>query len=118
MTASEVICGSYAELEVAEPFPGVLRRRFDASGATVSNYTFAPGASFPIHRHDQEQITLIDRGTALLHLPSGTLQLDGGQWSVIPGGVEHGITAGPGGATVTCVVVPRRPHSDAYEVLG
>jgi quercetin dioxygenase-like cupin family protein len=104
-------------MAVDEPFPGVSRRCFDAAGATVSNYTFSPEATFPVHRHAQEQITLIDQGIAFLRLGNETLQLGSGDWTVIPGGLEHGITAGPGGARVTAIVVPRRTDADAYEVL-
>lgn len=109
--------GSYDEMAVDEPFPGIARRVFDTVGATVSNYTFSAGAAFPVHRHDQEQITLIDQGNAFVRIGDDTLRLAAGDWIVIPGGVKHGITAGPDGARLTAIVIPRRTGAEAYEIL-
>ena len=55
--------GTFERLPIEEPFPGLRRRTFDGSGATVNEYCFEPGASFPLHRHPQEQITLVVDGT-------------------------------------------------------
>jgi quercetin dioxygenase-like cupin family protein len=111
------IVASFEDLPVDEPFPGVTRRRLDATGATLTSYRFEPGASFPVHRHPEEQLTLIDEGEVMLRVQDRTRQLSRGAWAVIPGGVEHGITAGPGGARITAIVVPRRATADAYEVV-
>jgi quercetin dioxygenase-like cupin family protein len=75
---------------------------------TVSEYTFEPGASFPLHRHVQEQVTLVEAGEALLTVGGTTTVLSAGAWSVMPGGVEHGITAGAEGARIVAIVSPRR----------
>jgi quercetin dioxygenase-like cupin family protein len=40
-------------------------------------------------------------------------QLTAGAWSVVAGGVEHGITAGGRGARFLVVLVPRRSPDDA-----
>jgi quercetin dioxygenase-like cupin family protein len=114
---SEPTVGTFAALATEEPYPGVVRRTFDAAGATVTSYEFAPGASFPVHRHAQEQITLVEEGSVRMRIGDGEPQLSAGGWSVVPGHVEHGVTAGPAGARVTAIIVPRRA-SGAYEVLG
>lgn len=44
------------------PFPGILRRSFDTDEATVVSYQFEAGASFPLHRHAEEQITFVEEG--------------------------------------------------------
>jgi hypothetical protein len=32
--------------------------------------------------------------------------------------VDHGVTAGPSGATVVAIIVPRRESADAFTVVG
>ena len=113
-----VVEGRFADLEAGEPYPGVVRRTFDSAKATVNEYAFEPGASFPIHRHPAEQITLIQEGEVEMTVEGVPRQLRAGDWSVVAGEVEHGITAGPGGARILAVVVPRRESADAYTVVG
>jgi quercetin dioxygenase-like cupin family protein len=114
---SDAAIGRLDELAPETPYPGVVRRSFDAQGATVTAYEFEPGASFPVHRHAQEQITLIERGSVRMTIGEREVELAAGAWSVVPGGVEHGITAGDSGARFTAIVVPRRA-AGAYEVVG
>jgi quercetin dioxygenase-like cupin family protein len=94
-----------------------VRRKFDAAGATVTSYEFSPGASFPLHRHTHEQITLVDEGSVHMRIGEDEPELSTGGWSVVPGGIEHGVTAGPTGARITAIIIPRR-ESGAYEVVG
>jgi quercetin dioxygenase-like cupin family protein len=105
---SEPATGRTDELQADTPYPGVLRRAFDAQGATVTAYEFQPGASFPVHRHEQEQITLIDQGAVRMTIGEQELELAAGAWSVVPPGIAHGITAGDAGARITAIIVPRR----------
>jgi quercetin dioxygenase-like cupin family protein len=100
--------GSFAGVEAETPYAGILRRTFHSERMTVSEYTFAPGATFPLHRHAQEQVTLIESGEVRLTAAGATQALSAGAWSVMPGGVEHGITAGPEGARVVAILSPRR----------
>jgi quercetin dioxygenase-like cupin family protein len=105
--------GSFDALPMEEPFPGVRRRTFSSEQATVAEYVFDPGARFPLHRHDQEQITLVRAGDVELVADGRRQRLAAGAWSVIAGGVEHGITAGRGGARFVAVLVPRRAPDEA-----
>lgn len=109
--------GSFEELEVDEPYPGVTRRGFDGEGATVTEYRFEPGASFPLHRHPQEQITLIAAGDVEMTIEGRVAQLATGGWAVVGSSVEHGISAGAGGARVIAIVVPRRSRPGEYSVV-
>jgi len=115
---SDRAVGSFAQLAPDEPYPGVVRRAFDSEAATVTRYEFEPGASFPLHRHRQEQITLIEAGSVRMSIAGREEELEAGAWSVVAGGVEHGIVAGPDGARIVAVVVPRRESADAYEVTA
>lgn len=108
--------GSFNTLDSEEPFPGVLRQSFSTREATVSRYTFSPRANFPIHRHAQEQITLIEQGSVEITIAGEQSELGAGEWSVVAPEVEHGITAGPRGARIVAVVVPRRERSDEYSI--
>jgi unsaturated pyranuronate lyase len=109
--------GAFADLPVAEPYEGLRRRTFDSAGSTVNEYSFEPGASFPIHRHPEEQVTLILEGSVELTVEGDTSILEAGAWSVVGGDVEHGITAGPDGARILAIITPRRTRTDAYTVV-
>ena len=43
-------------------------------------------------------------------------RLSQGDWSVVAGGVEHGIRAGARGAPFLAVLVPRRSPEDPYTI--
>ena len=109
--------GRFDDLDAAEPYPGVVRRSFDSAKATVYRYEFTPGASFPIHRHAAEQITVIEAGEVEMTVDGEARRLRAGDWSVVAGDVEHGITAGTDGARILAIVVPRRESADAYTVV-
>ncbi len=100
--------GAISELAVETPFPGVERRTFHSSQSTVVSYVFAAGAKFPLHRHPEEQITLIEDGDVELTAGGTTQTLAAGGWSVVAGDVEHGIRAGAQGARFLAILVPRR----------
>jgi quercetin dioxygenase-like cupin family protein len=101
-----------------EVYAGVQRRSFSSEKATVASYNFAPGAAFPMHRHPQEQITLVEAGEVEMTVGDRLEPLSAGDWSVVEGGIEHGIRAGPDGARVVAILIPRRESGDAYTVLG
>jgi quercetin dioxygenase-like cupin family protein len=109
--------GSFDEMSADEPYPGVSRRAFSTSRATVTAYTFAPGARFPRHRHAQEQITLVQRGVVRFTVGDTVRSLAAGAWSVVPPDVEHGLQADEDGAEVLALIVPRRERQDAYSVV-
>jgi quercetin dioxygenase-like cupin family protein len=110
--------GSFEQLPADRAYEGVTRRSFSSARATVTSYTFSPGAQFPLHRHPQEQITLIQDGEVEMTVGDKVDRLSAGEWSVIEPGVEHGITAGPEGAAVVAIVVPPRESADAYTVVS
>jgi quercetin dioxygenase-like cupin family protein len=110
--------GALGDLPVDRPYPGVERRRLDGDGVTLVWYAFEPGAAFPVHRHRQEQVTVVEAGTVTMRSgPDDVRELGPGAYSVLPGGVEHGITAGPGGARIMIALVPRRAAGEQPEVL-
>ena len=104
--------GSFADIEAEAPYPGIVRRTIHSERMTLSEYTFMPGATFPLHRHAQEQVTLIEAGAVRLTAGGATETFAAGAWSVMPAGVEHGITAGPDGARIVAILSPRRESAD------
>jgi quercetin dioxygenase-like cupin family protein len=109
-----VSAGSFHEIDAERPFPGIVRRAFSTPEATVTEYRFEPHSTFPEHFHPQEQITLILEGEAQLTAAGETATLVPGDWSVVPGGIPHGITSGSHGARFLAVLVPRRDPDAAY----
>ena len=106
--------GSFDTLQAEEPYPGLRRRTFDSAGATVNEYSFAPGASFPLHSHPQEQVTLVLEGEVEMTVEDSPSTLSAGAWSVVGPDVRHGIVAGAEGARILAIIVPRRHGPDAY----
>jgi quercetin dioxygenase-like cupin family protein len=117
MSANDPLVGRFDDLSEDEPYPGVHRRAFDSERATVTAYEFEPGAEFPLHRHAQEQITLVERGTIVFTVGGRPSELQPGGWSIVEPNVEHGLRAGGDGARILAVLVPRRESANAYEVL-
>jgi quercetin dioxygenase-like cupin family protein len=109
-----VSAGSFHEIDAERPFPGIVRRAFSTTEATVTEYRFEPHSTFPEHFHPQEQITLILEGEAQLTAGGETETLVAGGWSVLSGGIPHGITSGSKGARFLAVLVPRRDPDVAY----
>jgi unsaturated pyranuronate lyase len=110
--------GSFSELAPEEVYPGVVRRTFSSREATVNAYRFEAGASFPVHSHAQEQITLVTHGSIEMTVEGEATTLEDGSWSVVSGGTQHGITAGPDGAAILAMIVPRREAAGDYELAG
>ena len=110
--------GRFDELPAEEVYAGVVRRSFSSEQATVTSYSFAPGAEFPLHRHPQEQITLIEAGEVEMTVGDRVEPLSAGDWSVVQADLEHGIRAGGAGARILAIVIPARASADAYKVVG
>jgi unsaturated pyranuronate lyase len=100
--------GRFADLHAEVAYPGVRRRTLHSERVTLTEYTFEPGATFPLHRHAQEQVTLVEEGEVRMAVADATQTLSAGAWAVTPGNVEHGITAGAGGARIVAILSPRR----------
>jgi quercetin dioxygenase-like cupin family protein len=111
------VVGDYRRLEVDEPYPGVTRRSFSTARATVTLYEFLPAAKFPLHRHPQEQITMIQRGDVTFTVGDEPQKLEAGNWSVVPPDVVHSLQAGEDGAEVLAIASPPRENASSYTVL-
>jgi quercetin dioxygenase-like cupin family protein len=117
MSKADPASGSFHDLPMDEPWPGVRRRAFDSQQATFTEYDFDAGAEFPLHSHPQEQITLVQEGALELTVAGAVKRLGPGDWSVVPPDVPHGIAAGSEGARFLAIVVPKRHSPHAYSVV-
>jgi unsaturated pyranuronate lyase len=100
------------------PYPGVRRTTVRTERATVALYEFAPGARFPLHRHAQEQITIVVEGTIEATVGDRRLVLMTAEAFVTAPDEPHGIVAGNAGARFVAVIVPPRGDEDDIEVLA
>lgn len=96
---------------------GLRRAVVDGEKMTLTRYEFQAGASFPQHRHDEEQLTLCLSGRLDFTVDGEEHRLTEGGILVIPGGSSHGAVAGEHGAEVVCVVTPKRSGTDSMEIL-
>lgn len=103
--------GRFEELLSEAPYEGIDRRVLTTPEATVQEYRFGPGAQFPIHHHPQEQITVVLDGDVIFSARGERRSLGPGEWSVVEGGVPHGVTAGGSGARFLAILVPARNAS-------
>lgn len=110
------VLGGVTEAASDAPFPGVTRSSFRSAKATLAIYAFEPGAEFPLHRHGEEQITVVCEGEVEFVVAGERHRLVAGQTYVVQPNVEHGLRAGPGGARFLAIVVPPRQRTDAYTI--
>lgn len=116
--APSPVLGGVSAAPADTPFPGVTRSSHQSAQATIAAYTFVPGAEFPLHRHSEEQITVVLEGDVEFLVAGERHRLGAGETFVVAPDVEHGLRAGPAGARFLAVVVPRRARTDAYTISG
>ncbi len=97
-----------AELHPIVLADGVLARSVEGERMTLAVVDLEPNAVVAEHRHENEQLGFIIRGSMTMRIGDEVLELHAGDTYVIPSEVEHGAAAGPEGATVTDVFAPTR----------
>lgn len=69
--------------------PGVERKAFSGSAATLALHRLHPGHEPRPHSHLNEQIVYILAGTVDFHIGGSCVRLGPGGLAVVPGGVTH-----------------------------
>lgn len=87
---------------------GVVARAVDGERLTMAVVDLEPNAVVAEHKHENEQLGFIIRGSMTMRIGDQVLELHAGDTYTIPSNVEHGAAAGPEGATVTDVFAPIR----------
>jgi len=100
--------------------PIVLGDRLTAHKINGERMTMAvvdlePNAVLPEHKHENEQLGFVVRGTITMRIGIEVLELHAGDTYKIPSGVEHGAAAGPEGCTAADVFAPIRGDWDSRE---
>lgn len=87
---------------------GIRARAVKGERMTMAVVDLAPNAISPEHKHENEQLGFVIRGSMTMRIGAEVLELHAGDTYLIPSEVEHGAAAGPDGATVTDVFAPIR----------
>jgi quercetin dioxygenase-like cupin family protein len=108
-------------LAALEPFAiwdGVVARSVDGERVGLAVVELDPDTVVPEHRHDNEQLGMVLRGTVRFRVGEETRTLEpGGTWQ-IPPNVPHEVQVGPDGAVVIDVFAPVREDWQSLERLG
>jgi quercetin dioxygenase-like cupin family protein len=97
--------------------PGAIARAIVGERGMLNVVELEPGAEVARHSHPHEQLGLILSGSMTMVVGDESHECGPMDGFVMPGGVEHGGTAGPQGATVLDVFVPvREDYRERAEV--
>jgi quercetin dioxygenase-like cupin family protein len=88
--------------------PGVTAKVASGEKLMLFLVTLAPDAVVPTHSHPHEQMGLMVSGTLEFTIAGETRLFSGNEMYVVPGGVPHGVKAGPGGAVALDAFSPPR----------
>jgi len=88
--------------------PGVTAKIAPGEKMMLSLVTLAPGAVVPTHSHPHEQMGLMVSGTMEFTIAGEARLFSGNEMYFVPGGVPHGVKAGPGGAVALDAFSPPR----------
>jgi len=91
-----------------EIFPGVTISTKSCEKMMLSHAVLAPNAVVPRHSHPHEQVGVILQGEAQFRIGTEVKTLEVGDMYVIPGDVEHEVTAGNEGVVALDIFHPVR----------
>ncbi len=93
-----------------EVHPDVWRRVINGRRMTLTFYRFGPGATYPMHHHDQEQLAFVVRGAITFHNAGVRVSCQPNHIMVISPNEPHAATADRMGAELISVVSPPRAY--------
>jgi quercetin dioxygenase-like cupin family protein len=102
-------------IPVQRIWDGVSGRAVHGKQLTLGVVELAPDSVVPEHRHANEQLGMVIRGSVRFRVGDETRELGpGGTWC-IPSDVPHEVWTGPEGAVVLDVFSPPRADWEALE---
>jgi len=104
---------SVAGLEPRQMWDGVVARPLHRERITVGILEFEPLTQVPEHRHDNEQMGLVLKGSITIVIDGERRDLQVGGVYSIRSGIPHSGEAAPEGATVLDVFSPVRSDWNA-----
>src|SRR5947209_3612280 len=97
-----------ADVPPARIWDGVLARPLNGERVTLGFVDIDPNVLVPEHRHDNEQVGFVQRGSVTMTIAGQARELGVGETYSIAGGVPHSAKAGADGASVVDVFAPGR----------
>ena len=94
---------------------GLTTRIHPGEQAMLSVVSIAPGAEGTMHSHPEEQWGIMLEGSGMRTQDGAEIPVAAGDFWRTPGGVVHGLRAGPEGCKVVDIFAPPR---DAYRTAG
>ena len=88
----------WSEREFKEIRPGILGATIHTAELTATLYRYEPESHWEEHRHTEDQITSVVRGTIQFIVDGRPVPLTEGQLAALPGGILHSALAGADGA--------------------
>jgi quercetin dioxygenase-like cupin family protein len=106
------IYDAVAELPPAQIWDGVVARIVNGERLTIGFVDLDPKVAVPEHRHENEQVGFVLRGSITMVIGGESKTLSVGNAYRIASQLPHSATAGAGGATVVDVFAPVRADWD------
>ena len=104
MSAFEGIAG----LPHVRIWDGITAHAVDGDRTTLAVIELEPGSAVPEHRHDNEQLGVLIRGSMQFRVGGESRNVGPGDTWRILSGVPHEVTAGPDGALAVECFTPAR----------
>jgi quercetin dioxygenase-like cupin family protein len=95
---------------------GIAARALHGERLTLAVVELESGAVLPEHRHDNEQMGMVLRGSVLFRIGDEERELRPGETWQIPSNTLHRAEAGPDGASVIDVFAPPRADWEQAEL--
>lgn len=96
------------ELERLQIWDGLVGRAVAGKEASLVAIEIEPSVTVPEHRHANEQMGILIRGSLSFTVGEETKDLRPGAMWVIPGDTPHSVQAGPDGAFLVELFAPPR----------
>jgi quercetin dioxygenase-like cupin family protein len=109
---------SLERLEQVRIWDGITAYPVEGERTTLAVVELEPGSAVPEHRHDNEQLGVLIRGSLHFRIAGETRDVGPGDTWSIPSGVPHQVTAGPGGALAVECFTPARGDWSALQRMS
>jgi quercetin dioxygenase-like cupin family protein len=108
---------SLATIRPLAIWQGAVARPVQGEHITLAVVDLVPDQDVPEHRHGNEQVGIVLRGSITMTIAGESRSLSTGETYVIPGGIPHSAVSGPEGASVIDVFTPVRADWQNVERL-
>jgi quercetin dioxygenase-like cupin family protein len=115
-----VVPETFAHFHALRPYAiweGAVARAVHGEHLTMAVIDLEPNVAVPEHRHVNEQLGFVARGTITMTVGGESQELSVGETYAIASDLPHAALAGPEGATVVDVFSPPRGDWEGLERL-